>query len=123
MNKDKILSLFHDEDFIAELNDANGIDGIVGAFKNRNIHIDETKAKVIMSALEIANEKMYEGESIEDNRTEEITGGSEIKIAKMILNSKLGGNSKYGDIISGQAKLNSSLQDENDAKDISEFLN
>ena len=38
MNKDKILSLFHDEDFIAELNDANGIDGIVGAFKNRNIH-------------------------------------------------------------------------------------
>ena len=85
MSKEELLNLLHSEDFIAELNDADGIEGIQGVFKNKKIDIDEKKAKIVMDALKIANEKMYNCESIEDNSLDDVSGGAEIKIAKVIL--------------------------------------
>lgn len=122
MNKEELLNLLHSEDFIAELNDADGIEGIQGVFKNKKIDIDEKKAKIVMDALKIANEKMYNCESIEDNSLDDVSGGAETKIAKIILNSKLGGNSKYRDIIPCKTKLLQTHETDQDVKDISEFL-
>lgn len=122
MNKEELLNLLHSEDFIAELNDADGIEGIQGVFKNKKIDIDEKKAKIVMDALKIANEKMYNCESIEDNSLDDVSGGAETKIAKIILNSKLGGNSKYRDIISCKTKLLQTHETDQDIKDINEFL-
>ncbi|MDO4503677.1 MAG: hypothetical protein Q4B84_00815 [Clostridia bacterium] len=122
MNKEELLNLLHSEDFIAELNDADGIEGIQNVFKNKKINIDEKKAKIVMDALKIANEKMYNCESIEDNSLDDVSGGAETKIAKIILNSKLGGNSKYRDIIPIKTKLYQSSDNEEDTKDIIKFL-
>lgn len=122
VNKEELLNLLHSEDFIAELNDADGIEGIQGVFKNKKIDIDEKKAKIVMDALKIANEKMYNCESIEDNSLDDVSGGAETKIAKIILNSKLGGNSKYRDIIPCKTKLLQTHETDQDVKDISEFL-
>lgn len=122
MNKEELLNLLHSEDFIAELNDADGIEGIQGVFKNKKIDIDEKKAKIVMDALKIANEKMYNCESIEDNSLDDVSGGAKTKIAKIILNSKLGGNSKYRDIIPCKTKLLQTHETDQDVKDISEFL-
>lgn len=122
MNKEELLNLLHSEDFIAELNDADGIEEIQGVFKNKKIDIDEKKAKIVMDALKIANEKMYNCESIEDNSLDDVSGGTETKIAKVILNSKLGGNSKYRDIIPCKTKLLQTHETDQDVKDISEFL-
>lgn len=122
VNKEELLNLLHSEDFIAELNDADGIEGIQNVFKNKKINIDEKKAKIVMDALKIANEKMYNCESIEDNSLDDVSGGAETKIAKIILNSKLGGNSKYGDIIPVKTKLYQSSDNEEDTKDIIKFL-